>query len=167
AAMAHHRRGGFVALNVGLTYGKGHRVPSRIDNSDHNPLLARLLANRDIERMATFASAAFGIWAPTLYKYYKKYDGALHAHLPHLQPNFAKSIFSCATFNFGPNVWTFKHRDVMNLPFGMCAVQALGEFDPTQGGHLVLWDLKLIIEFPPGALILLPSATMSHSNVPV
>ncbi|KAJ7019156.1 hypothetical protein C8F04DRAFT_976110, partial [Mycena alexandri] len=75
--------------------------------------------------------------------------------------------FFCAAFNFGPNVWTFRHRDVLNLAFGWCAVQALGNFDPTKGGHLVLWDLKLVIEFPPGALILIPSATIAHSNVPV
>jgi hypothetical protein len=30
-----------------------------------------------------------------------------------------------------------------------------------------LWDLKLVVEFPAGALILLPSATVAHSNVPV
>jgi hypothetical protein len=77
------------------------------------------------------------------------------------------SIFSCAAFNFGPNVWTFRHRDVLNLAFGWCAIQALGSFDPTKGGHLVLWDLMLVIEFPPGALILIPSATLSHSNIPV
>jgi hypothetical protein len=64
-------------------------------------------------------------------------------------------------------VWTFKHRDVLNLAFGWCAVQALGHFNPKMGGHLVLWDLKLVIEFPPGALILLPSATVAHSNIPV
>jgi hypothetical protein len=46
-------------------------------------------------------------------------------------------------------------------------VQALGNFDPEQGGHLVLWDLKLVVEFPAGALILLPSATIAHSNIPV
>ncbi|KAJ7038739.1 hypothetical protein C8F04DRAFT_1255661 [Mycena alexandri] len=76
---------------------------------------------------------------------------------------FVGSIFFCAAFNFGPNVWTFRHRDVPNLLFGWCAVQALGDFDPAKGGHLVLWDLKL----PLGALILLPSATVAHSNVPV
>ncbi|KAJ7256855.1 hypothetical protein B0H12DRAFT_1015628, partial [Mycena haematopus] len=67
----------------------------------------------------------------------------------------------------GPNVWTFKHRDVLNLPFGWCAIQAAGPFDPKKGGHLILWDLKLVVEFPPGALVLIPSATLSHSNVPV
>ncbi|KAJ7439668.1 hypothetical protein FB451DRAFT_1107041 [Mycena latifolia] len=166
--MKHHRRGtSFVGLNVGINYGKGTRVPSRLAGKEHAPLLARLLANRDVGRLATFASAAFAIWAPLLYAYYRKYDAALHERMPHLQRNFEKSIFSCATFNFGPDVWTFKHRDVMNLAFGWCAVQALGRFDPLQGGHLILWELKLVIEFPPGALILLPSATMTHSNVPV
>jgi hypothetical protein len=64
-------------------------------------------------------------------------------------------------------VSTFRHRDVLNLPFGWCAIQPLSAFDPTKGGHLVLWDLELVIEFPPGALILIPSATMAHSNIPV
>ncbi|KAJ6467412.1 hypothetical protein C8R45DRAFT_838568, partial [Mycena sanguinolenta] len=64
-------------------------------------------------------------------------------------------------------VCTFKHRDVCNLPFGWCAIQALGNFDAKTGGHLVLWDANLVVEFPAGALILLPSATIAHSNVPV
>jgi hypothetical protein len=104
-----------------------------------------------------------------VYKYYKAHDDALHNHsrFRHLGRNFQKSIFSCATFNFGPNVWTFKHRDILNVPFGWCAVTAMGRFDPTMGGHLVLWDMKLVIEFPPAATILLPSATISHSNIPV
>ncbi|KAJ7713639.1 hypothetical protein B0H14DRAFT_2298336, partial [Mycena olivaceomarginata] len=42
-----------------------------------------------------------------------------------------------------------------------------GNFGPHLGRHLVLWDLKLVVEFPAGALILLPSATVTHSNVPV
>ncbi|KAJ7724706.1 hypothetical protein B0H14DRAFT_2268574, partial [Mycena olivaceomarginata] len=46
-----------------------------------------------------------------------------------------------------------------------CAVQSLGPFNAAKGGHLVLWDLKMVVEFPTGALILLPSATISHFNV--
>ncbi|KAF8212553.1 hypothetical protein K438DRAFT_1928616 [Mycena galopus ATCC 62051] len=76
-------------------------------------------------------------------------------------------FFFGATFNFGPNVWTFRHCDVLNLAFRWCAMQALGNFNATKGGHLVPWDLKLVVEFPAGALILLPSATITHSNVPV
>jgi hypothetical protein len=43
----------------------------------------------------------------------------------------------------------------------------MGDFDPSAGGHLVLWDLKIVVEFPRAATILLPSATIAHSNVPV
>ncbi|KAJ7083030.1 hypothetical protein C8R44DRAFT_836523 [Mycena epipterygia] len=120
-----------------------------------------------IARIAGFADAAFALWAPRLYKYYRRYDHDLRRHHPDLRRPFARSVFFCAAFNFGPNVWTFKHRDVLNLAFGWCAVQALGRFDHTKGGHLVLWDLRLVVEFPAGALILLPSATIAHSNVPV
>jgi hypothetical protein len=30
-----------------------------------------------------------------------------------------------------------------------------------------LWDLKLAVQFPPGSCILIPSAVVAHSNVPV
>ena len=38
-------------------------------------------------------------------------------------------------------------------------------FDPTLGGHLVLWDLKLVIKFPSGSTILIPSGAIRHSNI--
>ncbi|KAF8158739.1 hypothetical protein K438DRAFT_1909999 [Mycena galopus ATCC 62051] len=117
--------------------------------------------------MAHYASFAFSLWAPRLYRYYADYNARLGSQPPHLGRPFLKSVFSCAAFNFGPRVCTFKHRDVCNLPFGWCAVQALGCYNPQLGGHLVLWDLKLVVEFPPSALILLPLATIAHSNVPV
>jgi hypothetical protein len=92
---------------------------------------------------------------------------ALHARLPHLRRNFNRSIFSCATFNFGPSVWTFKHTDPLNCPFGWCAIQALGSFDHRLGGHLILWDIKTVVQFPAGSTILIPSAVVTHSNIPV
>lgn len=49
----------------------------------------------------------------------------------------------------------------------MCSVTPYGTYDPTRGGHLILWDLHLVIEFPAGSTILLPSAIVAHSNVKV
>ncbi|KAJ7829965.1 hypothetical protein B0H14DRAFT_2593601 [Mycena olivaceomarginata] len=168
AAMCRHRRGLFAAINVGLTYGKGQRAPTWMDNKDHTSLAQQLLANEDITRMANFASctSSSSLWAPRLHRHYVDNNARLSVALPNLQRPFPKSVFASVAFNFG-NVWTFKHRDVCNLPFGWCAVQSLGRFDPTLGGHLILWDLNMVIEFPAGALILLPSATIAHSNVPV
>jgi hypothetical protein len=68
------------------------------------------------------------------------------------------------TFNFGPQTVCLPHRDSANLSFGWCAITALGNFDPKKGGHLLLWDVKLAIEFPPGSTILIPSALLRHSN---
>ncbi|KAJ6471857.1 hypothetical protein DFH09DRAFT_941408 [Mycena vulgaris] len=168
ASMRRHRRGLYAAITVGVFYGKGQTVPSALQvDPKYAGAIQRLLASPAIMRMASFASASFALWAPRLYKYYRDQNDALHAHLPHLPCNFARSVFSGATFNFGPHVWTYRHRDVQNLPFGWCAVQAAGDLDATRGGHLILWDLKLVVEFPHGALILLPSATIAHSNVPV
>ena len=31
----------------------------------------------------------------------------------------------------------------------------------------MLWDLQLAIEFPPGSTILIPSAVLHHSNIPI
>ncbi|KAF7342991.1 hypothetical protein MVEN_01729200 [Mycena venus] len=38
---------------------------------------------------------------------------------------------------------------------------------PDRGGHLILWDLKLIIRFPLGSTVLTPSTLICHSNVPI
>ncbi|KAJ7915782.1 hypothetical protein B0H13DRAFT_2231807 [Mycena leptocephala] len=156
------------AINVGLSYGKGQTTPTWLHNDDYDALADRLLANEHLNRLAhSPAVPAFALWAPRLYQYYHDHDKRLRKRFPHLGRPFVKSVFSCVAINFGPDVWTFRHRDVLNLPFGWCAIQSLGKFDPTKGGHLVLWDLKMVIEFPPGALVLIPSATLSHSNIPV
>ncbi|KAK7013947.1 hypothetical protein R3P38DRAFT_2546007 [Favolaschia claudopus] len=165
--LSRHRRGLFAALNVGLSYGQGHRIPKWLNNRDVQGLEDELLADPNITRIAGFADAAFALWAPRLYNYYHQHNKDLADEHPELRRPFARSVFCYANFNLGRNIWTFKHRDVLNLPFGWCAVQALGNFDHTQGGHLILWDLNMVIEFPAGALILLPSATVVHSNVPV
>jgi hypothetical protein len=81
--------------------------------------------------------------------------------------NFVGSVFAACTFNLGPSAITIPHLDFGNLAWGWCAITALGDFDPNFGGHLILWDLKLVICFPPGAMILMLSAILRHSNVSI
>ncbi|KAL0567979.1 hypothetical protein V5O48_014013 [Marasmius crinis-equi] len=59
------------------------------------------------------------------------------------------------------------HRDSKNLAFGWCAITVLGNYNWTKGGHLVLWDLKMVIEFPPGSTIYIPSALVCHFNTSI
>ena len=70
------------------------------------------------------------------------------------------------TLNLGDKVVTKRHRDIVNLANGLCAVVSLNYYDHKQGGHLVLHDLNLILAFPPGWIIFLLSACITHSNSP-
>ncbi|KAF8177435.1 hypothetical protein BJ912DRAFT_856921 [Pholiota molesta] len=164
-----HRRGHFAALNVGASHGKGTREPVNLNNKNYAPVVKKLLATLEFERIASFASSSLKAFAPRLFQYYKSRLDPLFSRMHNLERNFPPhiSVFPTAALNFGPNVWTYKHRDVLNCAFGWCAIQALGHFDPTKGGHLVLWEPRLVVEFPPGSLVLIPSATITHSNIPV
>ena len=110
-------------------------------------------------------TAVMACKVPKLYDYYVDCLGKLHAQNPTLHRLFPGSVFAAASYNFGPRTVCFKHKDFANLPFGLCAVTAFGDFDPKEGGHLILWECKL--EFPPGSTILLPLAVIAHSNVPI
>ncbi|KAF7984935.1 hypothetical protein HWV62_9851 [Athelia sp. TMB] len=160
----HHRRGGFPALAVGASYGGGQTVPGNLKNGANTEVLHALCENPAIMRIAGFASAAVALWAPKLYAFYVDRLGKFYRRYTTLRRNFRNSIFACATFNFGPATVTYDHVDYGNLPFGWCAITALGDFDHTRGGHLILWDLMLAIEFPPGATILIPSGALRHGN---
>ena len=107
------------------------------------------------------------VFAPKMYQYYRRTLGVLREKYPWLRFKFERSIFPGISFNFGPQVVTATHRDNANLADGWCWILAGGRYNPTAGGHLILWELGLIIEFPPGASILIPSAIISHGNVPV
>lgn len=101
-----------------------------------------------------------------MYEYYENRLGKLFLEDDTLKRPF-NSIFTAASYNLGPQVVCFPHVDFANLPFGWCAITAIGNFDPKKGGHLILWDYKLIIEFPPGSTILIPSAIIKHSNTKI
>ncbi|RDB18124.1 hypothetical protein Hypma_000435 [Hypsizygus marmoreus] len=129
------RRGDFVALACGVSHGGGQTLP-----------------------------AAFAYCAPKVYEVYKTNLDALFAHDKTLRANFSNSIFPATTFNLGPITITLEHTDHGNVAYGLCALTALGDYDPKFGGHLILFDLGLVIEFPPGSTILLPSSVLRHGN---
>lgn len=86
---------------------------------------------------------------------------------PSINYPFENHPFGAVTFNLGPVVITKTHKDCMDVPWAWCAITSLGDYDHTQGGHLVLWELGLVIEFPPYSTIFIPSALISHSNIKV
>ncbi|KAF8058235.1 hypothetical protein FPV67DRAFT_1657312 [Lyophyllum atratum] len=168
ADSVHHRRGDFVALATGTSHGGGQKQPG---NLKHTPsqghLIQRLLGDRNIQRIAGFQSSAFAAFSPKLYDHYATVLRDLYDNDPSLQHNFHNSVFPACTFNCGPHTSTRRHTDFGNWPSGQCVITSMGRYDSTKGGHLVLYSLKLIVEFPPGSTILLPSGTVEHGNIPV
>ncbi|KAI0056076.1 hypothetical protein BV25DRAFT_1814716, partial [Artomyces pyxidatus] len=162
-------RGRFPVLHAGFTFGGGPKVPHNVGFKDAKraQARARLTRNEAFIRMAGFASSAFRIAAPKLFTHYSSAIGDVKAGNTGLRPAFANSVFPTATFNFGPRAETLPHRDFQNVPYGWCAVTALGNYNPKLGGHIYLWELGLVIEFPPGSTILLPSAVITHGNTPI
>ena len=106
-------------------------------------------------------------YAPKIYDEYCDVVEKLLETQPKLKQNFSNSVFPSVAFNLGPQTVCFLHRDFKNVPYGLCPVTSAGSFDPTKGGHMALWEFKLIIEFPPGSTILLPSATIGHCNTAI
>ena len=118
-------------------------------------------------RQVYFCIAAVAMFALKVYDYVTRKLTALFEHYPDLNWNFNHSIFPAATFNFGPKCVCRCHTDHGNAAYFWCPITALGNNDPTKGGHLILFDLQLIIEFPPGSTILIPSGILCHGNTPI
>ncbi|RDB24456.1 hypothetical protein Hypma_008438 [Hypsizygus marmoreus] len=162
------RRGRFAAAAIGISFGGGQKRPGNLRNSaSQRRALEEIHQSTCFRRLAGFASKAFATYAPRVFQAYDKNLNDLTDNHWHLRHNFPGSVFAAATVNFGPRTVTKPHTDRENMAWGWCAITALGDFDPDTGGHLVLWDLGLVIRFPPGATILIPSALLLHSNVQV
>ncbi|KAJ7238785.1 hypothetical protein B0H12DRAFT_1025579 [Mycena haematopus] len=169
-ASGNGRRGAFVAVTAGVSYGTGQLRPGVMLNTKRNAAVcATMVAHWAIRRIAGFSTSVFQAHAPTLYQFYKHQMRLLFSAAPHITRLFpeAVSVFAACTFNFGPRTVTFPHVDAANLAWGWCCITALGQFDPDLGGHLILWDLNLVIRFPPGSTIMIPSALLCHSNVSI
>ncbi|KAK0472352.1 hypothetical protein IW261DRAFT_1570946 [Armillaria novae-zelandiae] len=143
-----YRCGLFAACSYGLSYGKGQPMPLMLNVGD----VCVSAEDCNICEQCIFALEPMPF--PIL-------QGL--AQPPPCTP-WNNSTFPCATFNFGGNVWTYKHKDTMNCLFGWCTIVALGCFNPSLGAHLILWELKMVIEFLHATTVFIPSVTITHSN---
>ncbi|KAK7028211.1 hypothetical protein VNI00_014901 [Paramarasmius palmivorus] len=149
-------RGDVSALHFGISMGNGQQKPMVLSDLG--------IGNR---KLLPVILAIFLTWAPQLFFYYVQIMALLLGSDNQLFRPFSNSPFAAFTVNFGPKTVCLPHRDSKNLAFGWCGICALGTYDHVKGGHLVLWDLKLMIEFPPGTIIFIPSAVCCHFNTAI
>ncbi|KAF7965357.1 hypothetical protein HWV62_44269 [Athelia sp. TMB] len=89
------------------------------------------------------------------------------SHDPSLIWSFPRSVFPATTVNFGPGAVCYDHLDYGNAAAGCCSITSAGSYNPKLGGHIVLFDIDKIVEFPPGSTVLIPSSIMRHGNTPI
>ncbi|KAJ7725471.1 hypothetical protein B0H16DRAFT_1736133 [Mycena metata] len=162
-----HRRGTHLPVRDGVSFGGGQKKPGNLCHSRFmRRLVRRLLRNKSIRRIAGFQSMGLALYAPKLYRYYCKVLRTLFRNHPKLIHTFPNSIFPAITLNCGDTV-TFEHCDIHNCVHGLCGITSGGHFDHVLGGHLYLRQLRLIIQFPSGATVLIPSGCLDHGNTPI
>ncbi|KAK0447957.1 hypothetical protein EV421DRAFT_1900613 [Armillaria borealis] len=158
-----HRRGGFIAMNVRISYRKGQPEPMRLSLGKHEGLADRLCKHISVQWIACFGSALEpAACSATTVTTLMPYMPACRTSVEILNGLYflAQRLTSDKAFGL------YKHRDSLNCPFGWCTITALGRFNPKLGSHIILWELRMVVEFPHASTILIPSATVTHSNVP-
>ncbi|KAI0710970.1 hypothetical protein C8Q76DRAFT_624467 [Earliella scabrosa] len=165
-----NRRGDDVeAINCGISFGGGQTFVRNLghEGGANDEVVGKLMRVAAVKRLAEYGSAMFQKFQPTLSAYYEDTLTRLCAKYPALRRLWDNSVFACATMNVGSHTVTCRHFDQLNLAYGGCAITAIGRFDPKKGGHAVLWEWKMVIEFPPVSTIIIPSAVVSHSNIDI
>ncbi|KAL0565665.1 hypothetical protein V5O48_016354 [Marasmius crinis-equi] len=163
-----HKRGWFPAFNHGITMGMGTSTPVALRNDPEvEGVLSRLLSLPALKRLNGYHNGIVKTWEPRLHHAYRSTVETMHQRLPKLPRNFRNSIFTASAFNFGGKVRTIEHRDHMNWPFGLCVITAMGRFDATRSGHLVLKEFKLVFDFPHASTAAIPSACCTHFNTAI
>ncbi|THU86476.1 hypothetical protein K435DRAFT_683546, partial [Dendrothele bispora CBS 962.96] len=162
------RRGLSRYMSVGYSFGGGQKIPQPLlHNCKDQRILEDLLSAECFQRLSGHLSSAFATWAPKLHQVYMDTLSSYEAHDPSFHRNFPGTAFAAATFNFDEQTETMEHVDYFNYITGWCGITALGHFNHTKGAQMILWDLKLVIEFPPVSSMLIPSCFLRHSNTAV
>ncbi|KAJ3833104.1 hypothetical protein EV361DRAFT_956292 [Lentinula raphanica] len=164
------RRGQFASRTVGYGYGNGRRLPLnyKVSGKANQAAVQELLEDQAVRRVMGFTNSLFNAFAHKIYKEYQDTNTQLLSHHPHLRSNFPeKTVFAALTLNLGPRSFSPPHMDADNCAGGWCTDTPAGNYDPDKGGQLVLWDMGLVVRFPPGSSILFPSALITHSTLPI
>lgn len=144
------------------------KEPSNTKHSFRNlRVLETLLANSAVKRLSGVANSAYKRFCPGMYSEYQENDEELRRWKPSLRRNFPNTVFAATTFNLGPYSVTDDHTDHGNYGPGGCVIGCAGPFDDLKGGELVLWTLGIILRFPAATSVIINSALIHHSNLPI
>ncbi|KAE9399640.1 hypothetical protein BT96DRAFT_939311 [Gymnopus androsaceus JB14] len=161
------RCGNFTNLNTGVAHGGGRLASSRsfaFFNAD-SPKPSQRPANAAV--IDELINSVPFKRLSGLYNYCNSQFERLLVNDNSLIRIFDNSVLASVAFNFGPCTVCIPHVDFGNLPFLWCWIWGLGWFNWKKGSHLVLWDLKVVVEFPPWYHHRNSFGRLRHGNTPL
>ncbi|KAG9041182.1 hypothetical protein FS837_012638 [Tulasnella sp. UAMH 9824] len=166
-------RGPHAWTRWGYSIGGGEKLPMSTSQprKKERELWKGFLACPFFKAVTEHLMESFEMWAPEIHQ---KYDEC-HKHilsqlkaLDCIDPSSALSVpFAALTANLGPQTVCWPHQDSKNLSSGVCLILVLGSFNHRYGGHIVLHEARIIVEMKPGDALFLPSAVITHENIPI
>jgi hypothetical protein len=76
--------------------------------------------------------------------------------------------WSATSYNTGPQAESVGHNDAKNFLYNLCLVGVFAsDMNHQRYGHFIIHDLKTIIEFKHGDIVIFPSALLKHENSPL
>ncbi|TCD64619.1 hypothetical protein EIP91_003853 [Steccherinum ochraceum] len=164
-----HDRGPFGCANIGISHNRNPTPGEfKIPHNNHNRKLFETFAESPaVQAIVKHIVVCLDTWFPRLARLYTLNQRRVAAKDSLVNAFFPGCPFAAASLNLAEQVIAISHLDNQNLVFGVCAIFALGCFNPQTSAQLVLEEPRLIIELGPGDLIFFPSATIHHWNMPM
>ncbi|KAJ7630165.1 hypothetical protein FB45DRAFT_1027398 [Roridomyces roridus] len=145
------------SITAGIHYPEGLERPENVQyDMAEFMTVESLMNNETIGDWLRFARDSFQRSAPKGYDIAQQLKAGLFARYPHLHP-VSPGPWTNITFDLGPQAVTPPGRpDAPIARWCWLALTAFGSFDATRGGHLILWDMGKVVEFPAGTTFLIP-----------
>src|ERR1700683_4100784 len=93
-------------------------------------------------------SGQYTYYFPKQYRYYSPNLRQLFDYHDYLADNFNNSIFPTATCKMGHQTISLKHTNSDNYFADGCHIYSGDSYNHKCSGHIILFNLKLVIEFP-------------------
>ncbi|KAJ6449414.1 hypothetical protein C8R47DRAFT_1084721 [Mycena vitilis] len=116
----------------------------------------QLFSTLAMKRLAGYGSILLQIYCKAAHSRLQAQKEEFLKRYPEAMYPSDTSVYSAATFDFGAPRRT-ANPTATKPPLGACL----------KGGHIILWDLGLVITFPAGASILIPTGLVRYSFVRV
>ncbi|KAJ7065914.1 hypothetical protein B0H15DRAFT_807675 [Mycena belliarum] len=129
----------------------------------------QLFRSLALKRLVGYGNHLLEVYCPSVLSALQEEKQDFLTHHPTANYPSDSSVFSAATFEFGG---PHKRTTCLGQPDrfqagGWSVLHALGDYVPMRGGHVIFWDLGLVVSFPPGSSILIPTGVIHYSFVKV